>query len=920
MPRLSKEINPFDGGLNNYSDPRDIEDNELVVATNVNTSNSGRITVGDDFDDTGGEETFLTPFRARGLFRFNSDYNLSNALGDTEFEMMADTTGEIFRKVSGTTSWTSVLDMNSAGGSGDNSYYVADGGVRISDRTFATELQYAGISKRRVLGSGSDTIDFVTGNAAIEEPDTGKFLFDPSTPKTETITDGTINLELQRMTSSQSTVTDFNDASSSNFKEDGIETKHGYPDYGDDHFDDWGGSGVGYVNSSAVGASGRFSNITDANEEGENIQPNHDGTGTDKFLSIVKKNASGSDDYMRATIRLASGKEQDFTDKSFYFDIWVPGDVLAEMQTTGLTIAIGNYMKSSNVTDNSAHCWDFIIPVADISANEWTEIECAYGGHDDVRGSPNPTSVDTFFFQFNFNTDNLDWTNIDDTTFCLDTIKIGEPTRGLWNGYYRWYYSWIYDTKQESKTFQLANQTSPIIIENKIVQAKVQAKEHSNGFKNGGSSYSKRITGANIYYAEFDLDDNPIDSDKKLFMIADFERGVKKPADESYSSWDTTNNGGGENNAKTQSVYTVYFDTPLIDTFQTTAGYIEDDKISKIQGKTATVMNRRAYIANVKLTEDTGQEKEYSDRIYKSEPNMFDVFTDLSYIDVAINDGDTNTALIGFGDFLLQFKSRTMYLINVTQDIEYLEGSYEFRGVWGEAAVCKIPQGIAWVNDYGVFLFNGNEVIDLLGKKIDRIHWQTFVGIDPMIAYRPITQDIIIANQGSSGRIYLYNMITESWTTHAGSGLSGSNFSGYGTNMVTLNDGTVKMYANVGGSALRPYIWTTVAEDKTIEVVTKDQTLGDPAQRKTLKKIYITHKGLSSYAPTVEYISNNDGVLRGVNETLQASSTMRTDSFTPDNATEANNKYSYQVSIKGLCDKEFVINDISLVYRDKTLK
>jgi len=916
MPRQSKEINPFDGGLNDYSDPRDIEDNELASATNVNTSNAGRITMGDDFN-VGSEETFLTPPAGKGLFRFNSDYNLSNALGDTEFEMMADTTGEIFRKVSGTTSWTSVLDISSAG---DYSYYVADGGVRISDRSFVNDLQYAGISNRTLFGD-ANTIDLVTGNAAIDEPTAGAFLFDPTTPTNDTITSGAINLELQRMTSSQTVVTNFNDESSSNFKSDGVEVKHGYPDDGTYQFNNWGGNGVGYQNSSSVGASGRFSNITDANDQGENIQPNHDVDGqTDKFLSLVKKNASGSDDYFRGTIRLASSKQQDFTDKSFYFDIWVPGDVRGQMQTTGLIIRIGNTMETDNATssDNIDH-WDFHIPTSDINADEWTEIECAYGGHDEVIGSPNPTSVDSFSFQVDFTVDNLDYTVIDHTTLCLDTIKIGEPTRGLWNGYYRWFYSWIYDTKQESKTFQFTGQTSPIIIENKIVQAKVQALQNASGFLNGSSVYSKRITGANIYYAEFDLDDNPIDADKKLFMIADFERGVKKPADESYSSWDVTNSSGGQNNAETQSVYTVYFDTPLIDTFQTTAGYIEDDKISKIQGKTATVMNRRAYIANVKLTEDTGSVKYYSDRIYKSEPNMFDVFTDLSYIDVAINDGDTNTALIGFGDFLLQFKSRTMYLINVTQDIEYLEASYEFRGVWGEAAVCKIPQGIAWVNDYGVFLFNGNEVIELLGKKISRTNWDTFIGADPMIAYRPLTQDIVVVTKSLIGKVYLYNMTTESWTFHVGiTNDTNWSFSGYATNMVTLNDGTVKMYTN-GSNQLKPHIWKGVLQDKNITIVTKDQTLGDPAQRKTLKKIYITHKGTGN-RPTVEYISNNDGVENGLTGTLPSASTMVTTAFAPDNATEANNKYSYQVKISGIADKSFTVNDISLVYRDKTLK
>ena len=100
-------------------------------------------------------------------------------------------------------------------------------------------------------------------------------------------------------------------------------------------------------------------------------------------------------------------------------------------------------------------------------------------------GAPNPYSAESFSFQFDFNADNLDWTNEDEITFALDDIKIGESTRGLWNGYYRWYYSWIYDEKQESKTFQFVNQTSPIVIEDKILQAKVQAVQSGSGFLNG---------------------------------------------------------------------------------------------------------------------------------------------------------------------------------------------------------------------------------------------------------------------------------------------------------------------------------------------------------------------------------------------------------------------------------------------------
>ena len=51
MPKKSIEINPFDGGLNNYADARDIKENELAAATNVDTDQPGRIKMGKRIKD-----------------------------------------------------------------------------------------------------------------------------------------------------------------------------------------------------------------------------------------------------------------------------------------------------------------------------------------------------------------------------------------------------------------------------------------------------------------------------------------------------------------------------------------------------------------------------------------------------------------------------------------------------------------------------------------------------------------------------------------------------------------------------------------------------------------------------------------------------------------------------------------------------
>ena len=132
-----------------------------------------------------------------------------------------------------------------------------------------------------------------------------------------------------------------------------------------------------------------------------------------------------------------------------------------------------------------------------------------------------------------------------------------------------------------------------------------------------------------------------------------------------------------------------------------------------------------------------------------------------------------------------------------------------------------------------------------------------------------------------------------------------------------MNDGTLKMFTDYSND-LKVHKWDDPSGDQYLIIQTKDQTLGDPAQRKTLKKIYISHKGTGT-TPTVKYITNNEGTSSArtltnssTNDgTFPTSSNFITTGFTPTDATQANNKYSYQVYITGDANPGFVINDIN---------
>ena len=86
MPKKSIEINPFDGGLNDYADARDIAENELAAATNIKTDQPGRIKIGKRVSSIAArtsEDAAVTV--GSGLFHYNSDFNTSHAEGNTEY-------------------------------------------------------------------------------------------------------------------------------------------------------------------------------------------------------------------------------------------------------------------------------------------------------------------------------------------------------------------------------------------------------------------------------------------------------------------------------------------------------------------------------------------------------------------------------------------------------------------------------------------------------------------------------------------------------------------------------------------------------------------------------------------------------------------------------------------------------------------
>ena len=137
MPKVSVPLNRFDGGLNNRDSARDIGDNFLAEATNVDVSSVGRIRTLGEFKDLASSMTSNVTNHepAYGLFKINTD-GPPEASGTTttgEHLVYTNGNGQVYIGQSG-----ALGEWNSADLSGSDTdvlpvYYYADGGLRVSD-------------------------------------------------------------------------------------------------------------------------------------------------------------------------------------------------------------------------------------------------------------------------------------------------------------------------------------------------------------------------------------------------------------------------------------------------------------------------------------------------------------------------------------------------------------------------------------------------------------------------------------------------------------------------------------------------------------------------------------------------------------------------------------------------------------------
>ena len=911
MPKQIHKMDEFHGGINDNADPRDILNNELAAAENVAVNEIGKIRmIGGVTNSNGGNvPADADTVAGYGLFSFSSDFSGANtgtpANTQTNYLAVADTNDSSATKidiaVEGGAFTVDKMNTTIVGGSGNASgamdYYHVDGALRVLDTDFShtanTPMYYkffgdinrtdlnGVMMEAAVIPQAINSDWYSIQGTKIEAPGTSTFEPDEtqSIAANDSVQAGSAGAALFTLSSTGAT------------DGDGT-TSAGTVAYGT-----LTGAGVANLRRVVVDV------VINSGEEGFAGQWGYkievfqlSGTNNDRTSLTAK--ATLSDQYGRGS-----------TTRQHTLNVNADGSATAVGSTNNWKVVVTVLQIDNEIEDIS------------ILSVTWADSGASYIDHSAVI----KTSIRNFHV-------------------ALDQPS-SAPAEGFgWAGDWQVGMSLIYDGNQESLITTCGQKASP--------QTNFFNYTTANGAKSptvaifcaystGDGDWNKRITGAVMYMKRL--------TDKSWYpqIEMDFVKGMGK------ALFSEVERPVISQTVSSQVSYVFQFksedllEPQLAISYESRTGISHKEKSIYSLWKTSCLANRRIYIGNLKTFLEDGTTKIFPDKMVRSLPNRFDIFPLSESVDVAVNDGEQIIALMEFNDRILQFKERTLYVINASQDMEFLEEKLDYRGIPHRASVFKTEYGIVWANKNGCFYYDGKQVHDLLQKDgrpmIKQSTWETFIST-PLVGYDPRRKQIIVVadiadgkSATTSGDCYIYDMITKSWVK--GVGIFGR---GNKSNFAIDSDGKLIYHSHDGSSASTLKEWTDSAtsndiDDASLKIITKDFDFGMPSQKKSVKKVYLTYKGNGS-AITVLY--GKDGLTPASNfykSGADGSTTGATDSTTPlHSSTVASDDWvcaelkpvagsvtcnSFRIAIDGTAtDADFEINDISVVYRPKSIK
>ena len=511
-----------------------------------------------------------------------------------------------------------------------------------------------------------------------------------------------------------------------------------------------------------------------------NAPPGHVAALT-KSMRLMK--TSNADNWARYAVKTDDDSRINLEGKSIFFDIYISQHMASILDA--IWVYAGTNIGDFDTTGGSNNWKRWKIEGTQLTGtvSEWQRVEVFTGRSPDQQEDSGLLRAVTNFaitVGTHNNADKFGYTPGSDNDSSkgdclLYNIRYGDPIVGDgWNGYYNFHYSWLYDDiKQEGPLLEFDdhNTSSPASIyqfTGSSLNFRAWAIQSSGFGFNHASTSNPRITGANVYYNEVDSSGNALEDTNKYYLCSvDFEHGIRKNEDDDWSAW-AERSTTREWYAPSTSPMKIDI-PPSINTFAINAGYDSSNSITGLRYKTAVVVNRMVYVANVQYTDANSKVHTLGDAILKSHVNKFDLFTSDRLIEASVRDGDNIIKLEEYADRLLQFKKNKLQLINVSQEIEFLEDTFTHKGVSHPAAVCKTDFGIAWVNKLVSYLYDGQTVKNLLEKGgrqiIKESLWNTFtndpVTKEPMIGYIPKKRQLLVVDDittNGDGSTFLYDI------------------------------------------------------------------------------------------------------------------------------------------------------------------
>ena len=917
MPKKTYKIEAFHGGINLDADPRDIQEIESSALVDINIDSIGRIkTLGSiSINDTKTNDLEILP--NRGLFIMNSDRKLDGTIANETFIIVYDSPNNNFDiKQVVTNEWS--INQISGFDSDLPVFYVGDGNLRIGDGEFDNVIKnkwFGYIEDQRFDGllADSGAIGWTEANQAIESPFVGNCLI--STPFSGSDTDGVNSSSSEYIGNvADASGNDVADVSSVNLRV-GVQ------------YNSYRGGNAAYYNSISQG------NKTDTLPDGSamNIYPLFGD------FNIYIEGTSGTN-----AIQLTETSSITLTEeKNIIFGIWIPEAKYVNFENIQFVV------NETGVSPNTSLTWEF--SKEEFKTNCWNIVSCNLTNI--IEGDASGVGLDSWTLKINR-------TGTDCDVYFSGIVIADNPSlQGFQPGLYTFYHTYLYDDeKQESLPFLFTDVETDVnvnklnIVGNSLL---FNFDAYINPFNSAGTpvyTISKRITGSRIYY-KLEENDNYYLIGELDFIDKGF-RFLPEGNVVSYSFANVTGDGSptGETWYKTSVIAKAISPNSanFIDTYKNINGFSGNTKSIDAKFKTAVVHGRRTYIGNVKQP-STG--KSHPDRMLKSLVNKFDVFPDkMSNIDVVINDGETIIKLEAFADRILQFKEKTLYIINVSENVDFLEDTYENKGCAFSYHVTKTDFGIAWFNLFGVYFYNGKQVINLLEKNamrlIDEPNWEAFItdaedgSADDLttenahISYIPKKRQLLIKNENTD--VFIYDFVLKSWTKGVSKiTILRSSHNTIETNMTNFAIDNNQDLIYVTNDDCDIAKWDpTSSTSANFLYQTKDIDFGEPGVRKKIYKVYITYKTAS----TGDVVSNvqvdydvNGGTTfpydfaNGTNfasNELAFANGWQVAELKPDVSSEANNIKSFQLrfATDGTVPSGFEINDISIVYRIKSIR